>query len=123
MLHLLVKSILLLDLQNPIKLLCANFRSPCNTSSARTEIGVIKRGIARIKIERNKKYKMRKTWRKCRTDMFTPRVYLPFTNFFNFDNERVESRKIYTTFYGASHCDYNLSNYTCNRVEIVALFN
>lgn len=56
MLHLLVKSILLLDLQNPIKLiLCANFRSPCNTSSARTEIGVIKRGIARIKIERNKK--------------------------------------------------------------------
>lgn len=55
---------------------------------------------------------MRKTWRKCRTDMFTPRVYLPFTNFFNFDNERVESRKIYTTFYGASHCDYNLSNYT-----------
>lgn len=55
--------------------------------------------------------------------MFIFRVYLLFINFFNFDNERVESRKIYIIFYGVFYCDYNLFNYICNRVEIVVLFN
>lgn len=66
---------------------------------------------------------MRKIWRKCWIDMFIFRVYLLFINFFNFDNERVESCKIYIIFYGVFYCDYNLFNYICNRVEIVVLFN